>query len=197
MICHSDNTATDMTFKHVGVANIRKLIASLGLKQTLGPNSTRIFFGYILGAKDYKHYTWKDLTESDGKFVKPPLNQVETLASSANDFVSYYSHALRGRLFKHEQSLILFREILAMGDVVWLVPLPLGVSAFAKGGSIDTPGFHAICAPGGMLFDGRWVFFSIAINWPSPLETDPKTVNVFLAAASRALQLVQSSLARR
>jgi beta-lactamase class A len=111
--------------------------------------------------------------------------------------VSYYSHALGGRLFKHEQTLSLFREILAMGDVVWLVPLPLGVSAFAKRGSIDTPGFHAICAPGGMLFDGRRVFFSIAINWPSPLETDPKTVNAFLAAASRALQLVQSSLARQ
>lgn len=28
MVCHSDNTATDMTFKHVGVGNIRRLIAS-------------------------------------------------------------------------------------------------------------------------------------------------------------------------
>lgn len=196
MICHSDNTATDMTFKHAGVGNIRKLIASLGLRQTLVPDSTRIFFGYILGAKDYKHYTWKDLTESDGTFVKPPLNHVETLASSADDFVSYYSRALRGRLFKHPQTLSQFREILAMGDAIWLLPMPLSVSAFVKGGSIDTPGFHAVCVPGGMLFENRWVFFSIAINWDSPAETDPATVNAFLAAGSRALQLVKDSLSR-
>jgi beta-lactamase class A len=197
MICHSDNTATDMTFRHVGVDNIRKLIASLGLKQTRVPGSTRIFFGYILGAKDYKRYTWKDLTESDGKFVKPPLNQVETLASSADDFVSYYSRALRGRLFKHEQTLSQFREILAMGDAIWLLPVPLGVSAFVKGGSIDTPGFHAVCVPGGMLFENRWVFFSITINWDSPAETDPATVQAFLSAGSRALQLVKNALSSR
>jgi len=194
MICHSDNTATDMTFKHVGVGNIRKLIRTLGLTQTLVPDSTRIFFGYILGAKDYKHYTWKDLTESDGKFVKPPLNQVETLASSADDFVSYYSRALRGRLFKHEQTLSQFREVLAMGDAIWLLPVPLGASAFVKGGSIDTPGFHAVCVPGGMLFEDRWVFFSITLNWDSPAETDQATVNQFLAAGSRALTLVKNSL---
>jgi beta-lactamase class A len=196
MICHSDNTATDMIFKHVGVGNIRKLIASLGLEQTLVPESTRVFFGYILGAKDYKHYTWKDLTESDGKFVKPPLNQVETLASSADDFVSYYSRALRGRLFKHEQTLSQFREVLTMGDAIWLLPVPLGVSAFVKGGSIDTPGFHAVCVPGGMFFENRWVFFSITLNWDSPLLTDPDTVNAFLAAGSQALQLVKDSLSR-
>jgi beta-lactamase class A len=194
MICHSDNTATDMTFKHVGVGNIRKLIASLGLTQTRVPDSTRIFFGYILGAKDWKHYTWKDLTQSDGKFVRPALNPVQTLASSADDFVSYYSRALRGRLFAHEQTLSQFREVLAMGDAIWLLPLPLGVSAFVKGGSIDTPGFHAVCVPGGMLFENRWVFFSMAINWESPAETDPATVQAFLTAGSRALQLVKNAL---
>jgi beta-lactamase class A len=194
MICHSDNTATDMIFKHVGVGNIRKLIASLRLKQTLVPDSTRIFFGYILGAKDYQHYTWKDLTESDGTFVKPPLNPVETLASSADDFVSYYSRALRGRLFKHEQTLSQFRAVLSMGDAIWLLPLPIGVSAFVKGGSIDTPGFHAVCVPGGMFFENRWVFFSITINWDAPAETDPDTVKAFLAAGSRALQTVKDVL---
>jgi beta-lactamase class A len=196
MICHSDNTATDMIFKHVGPKNIRKFIASAGLHSTQVPESTRSFFGYLLGAKDYKHYTWKQLIHSSGKFVKPPLNNVETLASSADDFVSYYSRALRGRFFKHEQTLSAFRAILAMGDVIWLLPLPLGVSAFAKGGSIDTPGFHAVCAPGGMLFDDRWVYFSLIINWPSPLETDPKTVAAFLAAGSKALTLVKDALSR-
>src|SRR6202042_3207731 len=84
----------------------------------------------------------------------------------------------------------------AMGDAIWLLPIPLGVSAFVKGGSIDTPGFHAVCVPGGMLFENRWVFFSIAINWDSPAETDPATVNAFLAAGSHAVQLVKDSLPR-
>jgi beta-lactamase class A len=194
MICHSDNTATDMIFKHVGPNNIRKFITSAGLHNTQVPESTRSFFGYLLGAKDYKHYTWKQLTHSSGIFVKPPLNNVQTLASSCDDLVSYYSRALRGRFFKYPQTLSEFREILAMGDVIWLLPVPLGVSAFAKGGSIDTPGFHAICAPGGMLFDDRWVYFSLIINWPSPLETDPKTVAAFVAAGSKALTLVKDAL---
>jgi beta-lactamase class A len=197
MICHSDNTATDMIFKHVGVGNIRKLIASLGLRHTEVPDSTRIFFGYILGAKNYRRYSWKDLTHSDGVYKRPPLNDVQTLASSADDLVSYYSRALRGRLFKHLQTLSVFREILAMGDAIWLLPVPLGVSAFVKGGSIDTPGFHAVCAPGGMLFDGRWVFFSLTINWNARGNSDPRTVASFLAAGSRALALVKDSLSAR
>jgi beta-lactamase class A len=194
MICHSDNTATDMCIKHAGIRNVRRFIASAGLKNTLVPDSTRIFFGYILGAKDYKHFTWKDLLASNGKFVRPPLNTVETLASSMDDFVSYYSRALQGKFFKHQETLTQFRAVLSMGDAIWLMPVPLGGSAFVKGGSVDTPGFHAVCVPGGMLIDGRWVYFSMAINWNSPLLTDPKTVSAFLAAGNRALQLVVNAL---
>jgi beta-lactamase class A len=197
MICHSDNTATDMTFKLLGPERIRRFIADAGLNQTRIPDSTRIFFGYILGAKDYKHFTWKDLISSNGVFVKPPLNDVETLASSADDFVSYYSRALQGGFFKHRETLNEFREILAMGDAIWLLPVPLGVSAFVKGGSIDTPGFHAVCVPGGMLFDDRWVYFAMTINWNAPPVTDPATVSAFLAAGSRALTLVKEELSRR
>ena len=160
------------------------------------PDSTRIFFGYILGAKDYKHFTWKDLISSNGVFVKPPLNNVQTLASSADDLVRYYSRALRGGFFKHSETLNEFHEILAMGDAIWLLPVPLGVSAFVKGGSIDTPGFHAVCVPGGMLFDDRWVYFAMTINWTAAAATDPKTVNAFLAAGSQALTLVKDELSR-
>ena len=196
MICHSDNTATDMIFKHARPNNIRKFIASIGLHSTDVPDSTRSFFGYLLGAKDYKHYTWKQLIHSSGVFVKPPLNNVTTLASSADDLISYYSRALHGKFFKHQATLQVYREILAMGDIIWLLPVPLGVTAFAKGGSIDTPGFHAVCAPGAMLFDDRWVYFAMIINWPSPLETDPATLAAFAAAGSQALTLVKDALSR-
>ena len=70
----------------------------------------------------------------------------------------------------------------------------LGVSAFVKGGSIDVPGYHALCVPGAMLFDDRWVYFCLTINWNAAAETDPKTVGAFAAAASRALTLVKQAL---
>jgi beta-lactamase class A len=196
MILHSDNTGTDMSLKHVGPDKIRKFIASIGLKNTLIPDSTRIFFGYILGAKDYKTFTWDKLaaTPDNASFAYSPLNNVETLASSADDFISYYSRALQGVFFKHDQTLNEFRRVLAMGDAISLLPLPLGVSAFCKGGSVDVPGFHAICVPGAMLFDDRWVYFCLAINWYAAGATDNNTVNAFLSAANRALTSVKNTL---
>jgi beta-lactamase class A len=195
MILHSDNTGTDMSIKLVGPDNVRGFIASAGLTNTMVPDSTRVFFGYLLGAPDYKTFTWDDLVAAaDAPIVNSLLNTVETLASSADDLVSYYSRALQGEFFQNRETLNEFRRILAMGDAIWLVPLPLGVSAFVKGGSIDVPGFHAVCVPGGMFFDGRWVYFCLTINWYAAAETDPNTVTAFLAAASEALALVKAAL---
>lgn len=195
MITHSDNTGTDMMFKLAGPDNVRRFIASAGLKHTQVPDSTRVFFGYLLGAKNYKTFSWSDLiAATNDPIVHSPLNDVETLASSADDFVSYYGRALQGRFFKHTETLNEFRRILSLGDAIWLVPVPLGVSAFVKGGSIDVPGFHTICVPGGMLFSGRWVYFAFIINWYAPATTDPETVIQFAAAVSRALTLVKNAL---
>jgi beta-lactamase class A len=195
MITHSDNTATDMALKMAGPGNVRAFIASIGLRSTMIPDSTRILFGYLLGAKNYKTFTWADLVAAaNDPIVNSPLNDVETMASSADDLVAYYSQSLQGAYFTHPATLSQFREILAMGDAIWLVPLPLGVSAFVKGGSIDVPGFHALCVPGGMFFDDRWVFFCLTINWYAPAETDPDTVSAFIAAASRALTQVKDAL---
>lgn len=195
MIMHSDNTATDMMLKAAGPDNVRRFIASAGLTETMIPDSTRALFCYLLGLKNYKTATYLDLVAaSSGPFVHPPLNNVQTMASSADDLVSYYSRALRGKFFRHEQTLSQFLEILSIAGAIWLIPVPLGVSAFMKGGSIDVPGFHAVCTPGGLFFDNRWVYFSFAINWPAPGETDPKTVEAFLAAAHQALVIVIAAL---
>lgn len=194
MICHSDNTATDMIFKLVGPDRIRRFIDHAGLTQTQIPESTRVFFGYILGAEDYRHFTWKQLQESNGKFTRRPLNSVQTLASSANDLVSYYRRALQGGFFRHPETLTQFHAIQSMGSAIWTLPMPLGVTSFVKGGSIDTPGFHALCVPGGMFFEDRWVFFSITINWFSPRLVDPRTVEAFASRASRAMNLVYQAL---
>ncbi len=196
MIMHSDNTGTDMCLKHVGPDKVREFITSAGLKSVMIPESTRTFFGYLLGAKDHKAFTWEEIgAAANQSIVNSPMNKVESLAASADDFVSYYSRALQGQFFHNKETLNEFRRILSIGDAIWLVPLPLGVRAFVKGGSIDVPGYHALCVPGGMLFDDRWVYFCLTINWNAAAETAPNTVGAFAAACSRALALVKEALA--
>ena|SRR5690242_8654912 len=136
MIMHSDNTGTDMSFKLVGPDNVRTFIASAGLHNTLVPDSTRVFFGYLFGAKNYQDFTWDDLQKAirdNDPIINSPLNKVETLASSADDLVSYYSRALQGAFFKNRQILNEFRRILSLGDAIWLVPLPLGGQRLRQG----------------------------------------------------------------
>ena len=58
MIMHSDNTGTDMSIKQAEPEKVREFVASAGLKNTMIPESTRAFFGYLLGAKDYKSFSW-------------------------------------------------------------------------------------------------------------------------------------------
>jgi len=196
MISHSDNTATDMCLNYIGPDKVRAMIASIGLKSAIIPNSTRTFFGYLLGAKDFKTFTWEQLgAAANSNIVNQPLNPVESMACSADDFVSYYSRALQGEFFKNPQTLSHFRQVLSTGDAIWLMPMPLGASCFLKGGSIDVPGFHALCVPGGMLFDDRWVYFCLTINWTAAAEKDPATVQAFAAAASRAMAMVKDGLA--
>jgi beta-lactamase class A len=195
MIMHSDNTGTDMCLKYVGPDKVREFVASAGLKSVMIPDSTRVFFGYLLGAKNFKTFSWEDIgAAANQSMVNPPMNQVQSLAASADDFVSYYSRALQGQFFQNKETLNVFRQILTIGDAIWLVPLPLGVSAFVKGGSIDVSGFHALCVPGGMLFDDRWVYFCLTINWPAAAETDPNTVAAFAVACSQALAMVKQAL---
>lgn len=197
MIEHSDNTATDMLLKFVGPDNVRSLIATAQLKNTAIPDSLRSFFGYLLNAKNYQTFSWADIcAAANSPLVNPPLNKVLTLASSAADFVSYYSRALQGEFFKNDATLAEYRRILSTGDAIWLVPLPLGASAFCKGGSIDVPGHHAICAPGGMLFGDRWVYFAFILNWSAAAETDPATVAVFAKAISQAMTMVKDYLSQ-
>lgn len=195
MILHSDNTGTDMSIKEAGPDRVREFIASIGLKSTTIPDSTRSLFAYLLGAKDPKAFSWEELgAAANSPIVNSPMNKVQTMASSADDFVSYYSRALHGEFFKNKETLQEFRRILAGSDAIWLLPVPLGVSAFVKGGNIDVAGFHALCAPGGMLFDDRWVYFFLAINWYAKAETDVETSSAFAAAGSRALTLVKEKL---
>ena len=197
MITRSDNTATDMMFKVAGAANVRSFIASAGLKRTLVPDSTRAFTGYLFGAADYRNVTWEQVVELvRGPLVHPLLNDVQTLASSADDLVSYYSRALQGAFFRHRQTLNEFRRVLTLCDFIYLVPLPLGVSAYAKSGNADMPGFHARSIAGGLFTGDRWIYFAFIINWYAQSGDDPDTVARFFSAINESLSLVVSSLSK-
>ena len=196
MIMRSDNTATDMIFNLAGVDNIRDLIASAGLLQTSVPDNTRAFAAYLFGAQNYKTITWDELLElaSAGRIANPFLNNVQTLASTAEDFVTYYSQALQGQFFQRGETLQEFRRILTLCDYIYLIPLPLGVSAYAKSGNADAPGFHARAFAGGINVAGRWAYFAFLLNWYAPEADDPATLQKFFAAINEALARVKEFL---
>jgi beta-lactamase class A len=168
MISRSDNTATDMMLKRVGPDGVRSFIASIGLHNTRIPNSTRQFFGYVLGDPQWQTITFQqslDFLEADPFPPKPILNDVQTMAASPSDFVSFYSRALQGKFFSNPGTLTTFRAILSESEAIPRV-MPLGVNAFLKGGSIDFNGQHALSLAGGMFVPGqRWVYFGMIINW--------------------------------
>jgi len=158
MVIHSDNTATDMVLKQAGADTVRGFIGSIGLKQTMIPDSTRSFGGYLAGAPNYKTITWDELIAiPEGPPAHPFLNDVETLASSPDDLVSFFSRALQGDFFSSPETLFEFRRILLLGDIGHLVPFPLGLSVLGKVGYADISGSHARSIAGAVYFPHRWV----------------------------------------
>jgi len=196
MVVHSDNTATDMVLKAAGADAVRSFIASIGLKKTMIPDSTRIFAAYLFGLPNYMTATWDELIN----FPPPPslahpfLNDVETFASSPNDLVSFFSRALQGRFFSHRQTLVQFRRILSLGDINHLVPFPLGLSVFGKAGYADTSNYHARSIAGAVYFPNRWIYFSFVLNWDAAEATDPETVDAFYGAIHKSVVLLQQNL---
>lgn len=194
MILHSDNTATDMVMRAAGPAKVREFLAAAKLAKSAVPESTRSFFGYLLGAPDYLTFTWAELVASaDKPVVNSPLNGVQTLASSADDLVSFYARSVQGEFFRNPATLTLYRNVLALGDVI-RIAFPIGGSVFAKGGSIDVAGFHALCVPGAVFLNRRWFYFAAIINWHAAAETDPATVGRYLAALQAALGAIYEEI---
>jgi beta-lactamase class A len=196
MMVHSDNTATDMVLKEAGADAVRSFIASIGLKKTMIPDSTRIFAAYLFGIPDYETVTWKELTEfpPPEKLAHPFLNDVETFASSPDDLVSFFSRALQGQFFSHQDTLFQFRRILSLGDINHLVSFPLGLSVFGKAGYADIPDSHARSIAGAVYFPDRWVYFSMVLNWDAEQAVDPATVEKFYGAIRESIASLQQCL---
>jgi len=137
MITHSDNTATDIALLHAGPDRIRALIAEQGLAATRIPDSTRRFFSYNMGAPLGVDIGWSGVQQvlASGRALGPPrrpLNAEVTLASSADNLVSYYRRALAGRLFTKPATLSEFKRIHLSNTF-----FPEDTVGYGKGGSGD------------------------------------------------------------
>jgi len=196
MISRSDNTATDMMLKHVGADRVRGFIRSIGLNSVQIPTSTRIFFGYLLGAKNYRTITWDELIkllESDAPYVNPAINDVETMVCSPHDFVSFYERALQGRFFRNEATFNQFKSTLMLADAIPLIAPP-ATSFFMKGGSIDAGTEHALCVAGGAYIPERWIYFALIVNWKANTEDAGPVLDEFAAACKSIFASVKRDL---
>lgn len=197
MISHSDNTGTDMALNLAGADRVRGFIEEIGLTDTFIPSTTRQFFGYVFGASNWQTMTWDELVElvaSGPAAAHPVINDTQTMVSTPNDFVSFYSRALHGEFFQYPETLSEFRSILTTAEDIARV-MPLGVSAFVKGGSITASPYHVLSLAGGMFFDGRWVYFSLMFNWESDSGGDPETVRAIVSATQEAFDKIVKGLA--
>lgn len=172
MITHSDNTATDVAMAAAGADRVRALIAQAGLKQTQVPDSTRRLFSYLAGAAAGVDVGWagmQRLAEGTSAGGRPALNDHQTMASTAEDMVSWYRQALSGAFFHKPATLVEFKRIQAMADALVHV-VPPDTPAYGKGGSIDWQGFYCFCLPGQMIVGKVPVTFCFTINWKGPAD---------------------------
>ena len=196
MILHSDNTGTDMSMKLVGADKVRAFIVSAGLTNTLIPESTRSFIGYLLGAPDYLTFTWT-------RWSRPPTTRSSTRRSTPRRrwprrrMISSRttSAPLQGEFFENDQTLNEYRAILSIGDVIWLLPFPLGGERVREGRQHRRPRVPRGVCGGRHHLRRRLGLLLLHHQLDAAAETDPATVVAWAAASSRALQLVKDSLA--
>lgn len=206
MITHSDNTATDIALLHVGPDRVRAFIAEQKLAATLIPDSTRRFFSYNVGAPLGVDIGWSGVRQvlESGRALgapRPPLNDQVTLASSADDLVTYYRRALSGAVFTKRATLPEFKRIILSNTF-----FPEDTIGYGKGGSGNWFGnsmvvgdFHALSYAGQMVVNATPVTFCFVANWTSEdpkLDTD-ELVPVFTDVVQGSMRAIKRLLLLR
>lgn len=197
MISHSDNTATDAALAACGVDKVRTLIAQAGLTQTQIPNSTRQLISYLAGAPYGVDLGWSGMQAlQKGKSFgtpRPPLNDVQTMASTAREMVQWYQAALTGAYFAKPETLTEYKRILSMADAI-PQGVPPDVAAYGKGGSIDWNDFHCFAFAGQMIPGGVKVTFYFTINWRGEANGVQPMFRAYKKAASGVLSAAQKAV---
>jgi len=197
MIAHSDNTATDIALKKIGVDAVRALIARVPLQGVRVPTSTRRLFSYIAGAPQGQDLGWAGaqavMADRLPGQPRPIVNDVETMVAPASDLVSWYRYVLSGRLFTSATALSEFRRISAMADALSFV-VPAGVAAYGKGGSIVWQGENALSLAGQMVVRGIPASFCFSYNWPGGPDSVPPATEALIPAVRNVLRAVATRI---
>ncbi len=206
LITHSDNTATDIALLHVGPDRVRSFIAAEGLRATLIPDSTRRFFSYNNGAPVGVDIGWSGVQQvlALQQPVGPPhapLNEQQTLASSADNMVSYYKRAMAGGFFTKPTTLQEFKRIHLNNSF-----FPDDTIGYAKGGDVNllaenltVADFHALAVAGQMVVNAIPVTFCFVVNWMSvdPNSTSTTLEPAFIEVVKGSLEAIKRQLLAR
>jgi beta-lactamase class A len=191
MIAHSDNTATDVALAAVGPAQVRALIAAAGLKDTQIPDSTRRLISYLAGAPEGVDIGWDGVVRMEKGDMpgtpRRPMNDKQTMISTAEELVRWYQQALRGAFFSKPATLTEFKRIQAMADAIAMT-VPPDTVAYGKGGSIDWEGFHCLAFAGQMIVAKVPVTFCLTINWSGPNDKVAGMMEAYVAAVADVLR---------
>ncbi len=189
MISHSDNTATDMAVKRVGVAAVRAVIERAGLRGVVVPDSTRRMVSYLAGAAPGQDLGWDGMQAVMADRLpgppRPIMNDRESMIAPPAALAAWYRLALSGGLFAQGGSLAEFQRISAMATALSAV-VPPHTAAYGKGGSIIWSGENALALGGQMRVAGHPASFGIALNWKGGPETVAPVMES-LVAEMRAL----------
>ena len=198
MIAHSDNTATDVALAAVGPDKVRALIKEFGLTATRIPDSTRRLFSFLAGAPAGSDLGWQEMqrlaTAAPAGKTRSPINDTETMVSSAEEMVRWYRTALQAGFFAKPETFVEFKRIQAMADSLALV-VPPDTAAYGKGGSIDWGGFHCFCLAGQMITRQVPVTFCFTINWTGPDDSVASVFPAYKTAVADALREAAQALA--
>ncbi|HEU0230182.1 MAG TPA: serine hydrolase [Burkholderiaceae bacterium] len=198
MIAHSDNTGTDIALNAAGADQVRQLIKTAGLTHTLIPDSTRKLFSYLAGAPNGVDIGWAGM-EKMAKDIMPgkprkPVNDHQTMMSTAGELTRWYEQALAGKYFKKHETLAEFKRISAMANAMPMM-VPEDVMAYGKGGSIDWGDFHCFCGAGQMVQTSRRTSFCFILNWTGADGTVPTMLESFKKQSRHVLSLAANSRA--
>ena len=134
-----------------------------------------------------------DSDKPDLSKFRPALNDVETMAVPASEFVSYYKRALTGSFLQKPETLTEFKRIQAMADVIAMV-VPADTVAYAKGGSIDWNGFHCLAVAGQMIVRDTPVTFAMTLNWTDSDGDAKQVTSAYKDAVSDVLSKIYKRL---
>jgi beta-lactamase class A len=197
MIAHSDNTATDAALKAVGPERVRELIRQTGRSATQIPDSTRRLFSYLAGAPEGVDFGWEGIERrANGQLAgspRSPMNDHQTMLSTAEEMVRWYQRALKGEFFRKPETLLEFKRIQAMADSLWHV-VPADTLAYGKGGSIDWQDFHCFALSGQMMVRGVPVTFCFTINWTGPADGVASVFEAYKNSVAEALNAAAKAI---